>query len=125
MTSGFLRARLQSLAFAAAGLRALLQHEPNARIHAAATLAVIALAAALGLSAVEWALLALAVGGVWCAEALNTALECLCDVASPGPHELIRRAKDVAAAAVLVASMAALAVGALVFMPHLVALWQA
>lgn len=124
MTNGFLRTRLQSLAHARAGLRALLRHEPNARIHAAATLAVAALGVALGLSAIEWALIVLAIAGVWCTEALNTALECLCDVASPGPHELIGRAKDVAAAAVLLAAFAAVAVGALVFVPHVVALGQ-
>jgi diacylglycerol kinase len=40
-------------------------------------------------------------------------------VASPEPHPLVRQAKDVAAAAVLLAAIAAMAVGLIVFLPHL------
>ena len=80
------------------------------------------LAALLRVSAGEWATLALAIALVWVAEALNTAIEALCDVASPRPHPLVRRAKDVAAAAVLCAAAAAIAVAIAVFGPRLAAL---
>ena len=60
----------------------------------------------------------LAVVGVWTAEALNTALEFLCDVASPEFHPLVEKSKDVAAGAVLIAALGAVAIGILVFGPH-------
>lgn len=66
--------------------------------------------ALLRLSPLAWAVLALAIGLVLTAELLNTALEGLVDLVSPQDHPLAKEAKDVAAAAVLVASLAALAV---------------
>jgi diacylglycerol kinase (ATP) len=59
---------------------------------------------------------------VWTAEALNTAFEALCDVASPALHPLVERAKDIAAGAVLMAAGGAVIVGLLVFLPHLAVL---
>jgi len=59
--------------------------------------------------------LALAIGLVWAAELLNTAVETVCDRITREPDEMIRRAKDVSAAAVVAASIAALAIGILIF----------
>jgi undecaprenol kinase len=84
------------------------------RIHAVAALAVVLLGALLRVSATSWALLALAIGLVLSAELLNTALEAAVDLVSPEDHPLAKQAKDVAAAAVLVASLAALAVAVFV-----------
>ena len=117
-----IRERIASFANAFRGAAALLATQPNARIHAAATVAALGLGAALRVSADEWRSLALAIALVWSAESMNTAIEALCDVASPRPHPLVRRAKDVAAAGVLCAAAGALAVGILVFAPRLVAL---
>ena len=120
MTSQFdIRQRAQSFRFAARGLAALIAHEHNARIHLSATLAVIGLAAWLGLPAESWALLALAIGLVWVAEALNTAIEALADAVHPDPHPLIGRAKDVAAGGVLCAAVVAVCVGLAVMGPPL------
>ena len=77
------------------------------------------LAAYLGVPRVEWALLVFAIALVWVAEGLNTGIEFLADAAVPDPHSLIKHAKDVAAGAVLLASIAAAVIGALVFLPHL------
>jgi diacylglycerol kinase (ATP) len=52
------------------------------------------------------------------AEALNTAFEILCDVASPQFHPKVKQAKDVAAGAVLVLAVGAVATGLLVFRFH-------
>jgi diacylglycerol kinase len=114
--------RLHSVGHALRGVGVLLATQPNARIHAAATLVVVALGAWLRIDALEWALLATVIGLVFCAEALNTAIESLTDLVSPQWHALARDAKDVAAAAVLLASLAALAVGLWVFLPRLLAL---
>ena len=61
----------------------------------------------------------LAIIAVWTAEALNTAFEALCNVASPEFHPLVERAKDVAAGAVLISAIGAVVVGLLVFGPRL------
>jgi diacylglycerol kinase (ATP) len=110
----WLAERAASFRFALRGL-ASFAREPNTRIHAAAALAVIVLGAALGLGRRDWALLALAIGLVLAAEALNTALETLANHVAPGVHPLVARAKDIAAAAVLIAALTAVAVGLLVF----------
>lgn len=113
-----LRQRLHSLRYAVAGLATLLRTQYNAWIHAAATLLVIAAALWFGLNAYEWLWLVLAMVLVWMAEAFNTALELLADAVTRDRHPLIGQAKDVAAAAVLVAALGALVIGVLVLGPH-------
>jgi diacylglycerol kinase len=122
MPSSYLNGRLRSFGHAFRGLKVLLQTQHNARIHAVATFMVVAAGALFGISPVEWALVALAVAGVWTAEALNTAIEFLVDLASPELHPLAAKAKDVAAGAVLVAAIGSLVVGVLVFGPHVLKL---
>ena len=74
----------------------------------------IALSAWLGLSRVEWAILALTIGLVLAFEAINSSIEYVVDLASPDYHAIAGRAKDAASGAVLLASFAAAAVGAIV-----------
>lgn len=111
--------RLKSFTFAFAGIAAMLRTQHNAWIHLAATLAVVAAAFWFAVPRDEWLWLIVAIVMVWTAEALNTAFELLCDVASPEFHPLVKQAKDVAAAAVLIAAAGAVAIGALIFVPHL------
>ena len=89
----------------------------NAQIHLVATIAVLALGVLTGLNSVEWILLMLAITLVWIAEALNTALEYLADAAVPETHELVGKAKDVAAAGVLIAAAFSLIVALWAFWP--------
>lgn len=118
-----MKKRIESFGFALRGIAELIRTQPHARIHLLATAMVFAAGRALGISATEWMMVVLAAGGVWLAEALNTALEAVTDLASPEYHELARRAKDVAAGGVLMMALAAAAVGILVFGPHLVAVF--
>ena len=111
--------RARSFRYAGRGVVALLRSQHNAWIHAAASLAVVGLGLAVGLSRLDWCLVVLAMMVVWSAEAVNTAFEALCDVASPDLHPLVERAKDIAAGAVLLAAGGAVVVGVLVFGPHL------
>ncbi|MBM3120785.1 MAG: diacylglycerol kinase family protein [Chloroflexi bacterium] len=113
------QSRLASFAHAFAGLAHVIRTQRNAWIHACASLAVIALAAWLHLGTIEWGLLILAMGLVWMAEFINSALEATVDLASPEAHPLARVGKDVGAAAVLVAALAAAAIGLLVLGPPL------
>lgn len=113
------RRRLQSFGYAFAGILTLLRTQANARIHALATAVVVLLGWRTGLTREEWLPLVSAIALVWVAEALNTGIEFLADAAVPDHHELIKHAKDVAAAGVLLAAVAALVTGGLVFGPHL------
>ncbi len=91
--------------------------QANARIHGVALVLVVAAGFAVGLTLIEWGILSVASALVLSAEAMNTALEKLADRVSPERHPLVRDAKDAAAAAVLLASVGAAVVGALVFIP--------
>ena len=117
-----LRARLASFRHALRGIGTMLATQHNAWIHAALTVVAIVLALWLGIGALEWAAILLVIVAVWTAEALNTAFEALCDVASPEFHPLVERAKDVAAGAVLIASVGAAAVAVVIFGPRLLEL---
>ena len=111
-------ARLQSFVYAGRGVKTLLASQHNAWIHALSTVMVVVGGVAAKLTRFEWLALVVAIVSVWMAEALNTAFEFLCDVASPGFHPLVARAKDVAAAAVLICAVGALVTAAFVFAPH-------
>jgi diacylglycerol kinase len=104
------------------GLGLFLRSESNGRIHALATAIVTGMAAWLGCSAVEWALLALVIAMVWITEMLNTAIEKIMDYVQPEIHPKVKWIKDVSAGAVLVAAIAAVAVGGLILLPKLLAL---
>lgn len=119
MHGPYLSSRLRSFGHAFRGLKVLLQTQPNARIHAVATVLVVAAGVLLRISPTEWALVVLAIAGVWTAEALNTAIEFLVDLVSPDPHPLAGKAKDVAAGAVLIAAIGSAVIGGFVFGPHL------
>jgi len=84
-----------------------------------ATLAVLALGMGLGINRVDWVLLTVAIAMVWIAETSNTALEFLADEVSLEHRERIGKAKDLAAAAVLISALASVVIGALVFLPYL------
>ena len=113
-------ALLRSFGYAFSGIAYLLRSQQNARVHAAITLVVIGLGIWLRLTGSQWAVLVLAMGLVWSAETVNTALEILVDLASPQVDPAAKSVKDLAAAAVLLAAIAAAAVGALVMGPALV-----
>jgi diacylglycerol kinase len=115
---GRLQRRIASFGHAGRGVWLALRSEVHLRFHAAATVVVLGLGLYCRLGRLEWALLALAIAGVWAAELMNTAIEALTDLASPDYHPLAGKAKDVAAGAVLLAALGALVVGALVFIPH-------
>ena len=101
----------------------MLRTQHNAWIHAVATIAVVASGFVFRVSLGEWALLVLAIGIVWMAEALNTAVELLADEGSLEQRERLGRAKDVAAFGVLAAAIVAATVGGLVFLPRLCGLF--
>ncbi len=96
--------------------------ESSFAAHLPAAAAAVALGAWLGLSAGEWCLVALAIGGVLAAETVNSAVEMLAKALDRGPDERIRDALDMASGAVLVTVGTAIVVGLVVFGPRLLAL---
>ncbi|NMC16189.1 MAG: diacylglycerol kinase family protein [Chloroflexi bacterium] len=117
----FIVSRFNSFKFAFKGWAYVLRTQKNAWIHLAATTLVIAVGVWLGISRYEWAIILLVIGIVWIAEFLNTSLESILDIASPERHPLARIAKDVGAAAVLIAAVVAIAVGLIILGPPLLA----
>ena len=108
--------RLRSFRYALRGIATMLRTQHNAWLHAVATLAVAGAALLLGVRREDWPWLILAMLAVWTAEALNTAFEFLTDVASPTFHPVAGKAKDVAAGAVLMASIIASIIGGLILL---------
>lgn len=116
--------RLNSFRYAFQGLIDLFKSQPNARIHLLAIVVVVAASYYFHLSLVEWSLVVICITIVLTAEALNTALEYLTDLVSPDHHPLAGKAKDVAAAAVLIAAVGAIITGSIIFIPKLLAISQ-
>ena len=114
-----IKKRLDSFKFAFAGIRDLFKTEPNAIIHLIAALIAIVLGFFFSISTTEWCFVIFAITIVFCAEALNTALEHLCNLVSPDYNELAGKTKDAAAAAVLFAAIGSAIVGLIVFLPKI------
>ena len=115
--------RIRSVNHAVDGPVEMLKGQHNARVHLAATIVVIFIAAILQVTTNRWCLLVLSIVFVWMAEALNTAFEFLCDVASPEFHPLVKKSKDVAAGAVLISAVGATLIAVIVFTPHIAKLF--
>ena len=101
------------------GLWAAWRQERHLKIHTVAAIAVVAAGFWLKVSTLEWAVLVLCFGLVFGLEYINSALERLANRVDPQWHELIRDAKDFAAAGVLVGALAAAVVGSLILGPKL------
>jgi diacylglycerol kinase len=110
---------LRSFGFALEGVSYLIRTQRSAQIEIVIGVVVIAFAALLGITSIEWAVLVLAMALVLALEALNTAIELAVTLASPERHPLAKAAKDVAAAMVLIAAIGSVIVGAIVLGPRL------
>jgi diacylglycerol kinase len=113
--------RALSFRHAISGIWIVVRTQPNAWIHLVATVGVIGAGFFFSVERWEWAALVFAIGIVWSAEALNTAIEFLADEVSLEQRERLGYAKDAGAAGVFLASIAAAIIGLIVFLPHLLA----
>ena len=114
----------KSFGFAFEGVKTALKNEPNLRVHI--TFGALALLAAvlLGFTTYEWLILAITIFFVLALELLNTALESIVNLISPKKNPVAKAAKDVSAAMVLFASIMALFVGGVLFLPKIAVLLQ-
>jgi len=106
---------VRSFVFAFEGLWYLVRTQRNARIEIIIGAAACALGLWLKISRVEWAILAITIAMVLILEGINTAIEAAVDLSMPRPHPLAKACKDLVAGMVLVAAIAAIAVGLLIF----------
>lgn len=107
--------RINSFKYAFKGVRDLFKSQINARIHAFFMILVISGGFFFNISKTEWLLCIIVIAMVLAAEAMNTALEYVVDLVSPEYNELAGKAKDAAAAAVLILAIAAAIIGFMVF----------
>ena len=109
--------RIKSFKYAFRGLKTAFTSDHNLWIHLVATALVIAGGYLAGTSMSEKVFLTITIALVWITELLNTALEKLCDFVTRERNKQIRMIKDISAAAVLIAALAALITGGLIFIP--------
>jgi diacylglycerol kinase len=93
--------------------------EHNSRIHFVFTISALAMGFIFKLSFVEFSVLIVVISMVWIAELFNTCIEKLIDFVSTEKHPQIKLIKDMGAAAVMLSSISALAVGAIIFIPKI------
>ena len=110
-----LKHRVKSFHYAIQGIVTGLKDQPNIKIHGFLGLIVIGLGAYFQITSFEWMILILTIGLVLSLEFINTAIEEIVDSFVEGIHPSAKKAKDVSAAAVLIASITALAVGLIIF----------
>lgn len=109
----------RAFAVAVRGIAVAWRQELHLKLHTGAAIAVSALAWWLDASATEWAILLVCIGFVIGLEYVNSALERLADRVTTEEDSLVRDVKDMAAGAVLVASVASAGVGLLILGPKL------
>lgn len=114
--------RLKSFKYAFNGIRWLLIHEHNARLHLFAVVLVCLAGYFFKISTIEWLLILICIGMVIAAELFNTVAEQIADFVSTGKHQKIKIIKDLAAAGVLVTAITAFIAGAVIFIPKFCAL---
>ena len=108
---------------AGAGFVYALVSQRNMKIHLSIGVLAIVLGIAFSISAFEWLAIVICIGMVIALECVNTAIESVVDLVAPDHCELAKRAKDCAAAAVLVAAIGAVVVEAIVLLPRIAALF--
>ncbi len=115
----FITSRIAAFGHAFRGWHYVMRTQQNAWIHATISIIVFAVCFWLRLSPRDWAVIILTITMVFAAEFVNTAIEAVVDLASPTKHPLAKVGKDVGAAAVLVAALAAILIGLLILGPPL------
>ena len=117
-----LNKKIPGFRFALNGIKVAWREEINFKIQVGCALVALFLAWFFQISSIEWIAIIFLTGFVLSAEAFNTALEEFCDMVKNDPDPHIAKIKDLAAAAVFIASTTALVVGVIIFIPRFLAL---
>ncbi|MFA6306607.1 MAG: diacylglycerol kinase family protein [Patescibacteria group bacterium] len=108
----------KSFGYAYKGLFKTFREEQNLKIQTFVSLAVVILGFYFCISRIEWAILTLVISLVLVAEIANSAVERITDVLKPRINTYVKEIKDIMAAGVLLASLAAIITGAIIFFPY-------
>ncbi len=109
---------MRKFVWAFRGLWQVIEEEPNMRFHLLAAGLALGLGWLLGLNPIEWGLLTFTIFLVWIAEVFNSAIERVVDLLTSQYHPLAEQAKNMAAGAVLLSAIAAVVLGLIIFIPH-------
>lgn len=109
----------KSLSYAIEGIRSCICKERNIRIHIVIMICVILCGCIFQIDQSEWIVCFLLFAIIISMELMNTAIETVVDLCCPEYHVLAKRAKDVAAGAVLVSAFFAVIIGLMIFLPYL------
>lgn len=113
----YLKKRIAAFSYAFKGVFYLFTHESHAIIHLIAAIGVIVAGFLFKINAIEWCIISICIGSVFMAEAFNTAIEKLADKITSERDPLIRIAKDVSAAAVLLFAISTVFIAGIIFIP--------
>lgn len=113
---------IKSFGFAFTGIRSVVMHERNMKIHLVISIIVILTGIWLSLSKLEWLFIILAIGGMLSLEMINTAIERVVDLVTNQYHPLAKDAKDIAAGAVLLYAIMSVIIGLIIFLPKILEL---
>ena len=113
---------IRSFSHAFNGINTFFSGDRNGRIHLAIAVWVSVAGFYFELSVTEWILLLLCFALVLSLEMMNHALEDVCDTIQTVYHPMIKKAKDVSAAAVLWSAIIAAIIGSLIFIPKILAI---
>lgn len=117
----YFQKRILSFKYAFRGIKILLRETPSSPIHTTLAIMAITLGFVFHISPTEWIATCIAIGLVFVMEAINTSIETLADYYSNKQiNHRIAKLKDLAAAGVLMAAIAALAVGIIIFLPKII-----
>lgn len=112
--------RVLSFKYAFAGLLAAIKEEPNLKIHFLIAIMVILISALVNITLADWIIVVLLIGFVISLELTNTAIEAVVDAFTDKEHPGAKLAKDISAAAVLVAAITSAIIGAMIFLPYFI-----
>lgn len=115
----FIRNRIKSVGFAARGALFLIRTESSIQVQVVISILVTAAGFYFDISSAEWIYQFLAIGMVMGVEGINTAIEKLSDYIQPERDAFIGMVKDISAGAVLFSSIAASAVGLIIYLPKI------
>lgn len=116
----------KSFGYAFRGLFKIFREEQNLQIHSLVAIIVIALGFVFKIQPWQWCAILICIALVILMETVNSAIERLADVLKPRIHESVMAAKDIMAAAVMIAAILAIAVGLIIFVPYFEGLfWKA
>lgn len=114
---------LRCVTYAAQGIATTIKTQRNAKLHLIAAALVIGTGMYFEINRLDWLWIMLAICLVWMAELINSAFEYICDLVQPEYHEAVRHTKDIAAGAVLIAVIAAIIIGLVIFLPYAAAVF--